>query len=108
MGKKDTIKIRSSSHNEISSEIVAGGKKYLILTESIDASTQVITTRVYLGGKIISTRNMDCKNVLNQPDSQEKITELVRGQHELIADLLRKENVKKPKSSSYYLEEVKE
>lgn len=104
---KDSIKIRSGLHREIESEIVVGGKKYLILTEDIDTVNPIITTRGYLGGKIILTKTLDCKDIPKTSAGQKKIIEMVRRQHEAIAEVLRKENVKKPKSPSHFLEEVR-
>ena len=107
MKKKDSIKIRSSLHREIESEVVIGGKKYLILTEDIDEVTQIANTKVYLGGKIILTRTLDCKDVPEDTARNKKIVEMVHGQHEAIAATLRKEDVRKPKSPSHFLEEVR-
>jgi tetratricopeptide (TPR) repeat protein len=104
--KKDSIKIRSSLHREIETEVVIGGKKYLILTEGIDAG-KPLNTRVYMGGKIIFTKTLDCRDIPETPSRDTKITGMVREQHEAIAGALRKENVRKPMSPSHFLEEVR-
>jgi tetratricopeptide (TPR) repeat protein len=104
---KDSIKIRSGLHKEIESEIVTGGKKYLILTEDIDALSPIITTRVYLGGKIVLTKTLNCRDSTGGTAQEKKIIEKVRGQHEAIGEMLKKENLKKPRSPSHFLEEVR-
>lgn len=107
MKKNQPIKIRSSLHKEISTNIVLGGKKYLILTEDIEPEDDLIATTVYLGGKIILTKKVECKNSLKAPDGKEKIVDLVHKQHERIAEILREENNKNGKKPSDYLDEVK-
>lgn len=106
--KKDTpIKIRSSLHREISTNVVTDGKKYLILTEDIEPKDNLIATTVYLGGKIILTKNIECKSSLKAPDRDEKILDLVHRHHERIAEMLRHEGSKNEKKPSDYLDEVK-
>jgi tetratricopeptide (TPR) repeat protein len=104
---KDSIKIRSGLHREIESEIVVGGKKYLILTEDIDILNPIITTRVYLGGKIVLTKTLNCRDITGTSAEEKKIIETVRGQHKAIGEALRKGNVRKPRSPSHFLEEVR-
>jgi len=104
---RDSIKIRSGLHREMESEIVVGGKKYLILTEDTDTLNPLITTRVYLGGKIVLTKTLNCKDIPGAAAREKKIIEKVRGQHEAIGEVLRKENLKKPRSPSHFLEEVR-
>jgi tetratricopeptide (TPR) repeat protein len=104
--KKDSIKIRSSLHREIETEVIIGGKKYLILTEGIDAGKPV-STRVYMGGKIIFTKTLDCQDIPGSPARDTKIVGMVREQHKAIAEALRKQNVKKTMSPSHFLEEVR-
>jgi len=54
MRKKDTINIKSTLSKEMCTNVVLNGKKYLILTEDLDHKNQLVNTRVYLDGKIIS------------------------------------------------------
>jgi len=107
MAKKDIISIKSALHKEISTNVVINKKKYLILTEEIDPKEHLITTKVYLGGKIVLTKTLDCRNIPKTPDYEKKMTELIYRQHEMIVGMLRKENIKKVKSPSQYLDEVK-
>ena len=109
MNKKDSIKITSSIHKEkeISTNVIISGKKYLIITEDLEPEENLITTRVYLGGKILLTKQIDCKNILKGPSAGERTVELVRGQHKTIVEILRKEDSMKEKNPSDYLDEVK-
>ena len=104
---KDEIKIKSTVTRELSTSAVINGKKYLILTEDLLPQKQLVSTRVYLEVKIISSRNLDCKEALNSPDPEKRITELVQGQHQVIVKMLKKEQERKSPTPSKYLDEVK-
>jgi tetratricopeptide (TPR) repeat protein len=105
--KKDTIKITSVLHKGISSPVVINRKKYLILTEDIDPKEHFVITKVYLGGKLILTRPVDCKRLLKSPHAEKKIAELVSRQHKTIAEMLKKEYEQTIKKPSDYLDEIK-
>ena len=107
MKKQDAIKIESLLQKEITSSVVINGKKYLILTEDLYNKGQLITTRVYLGGKIVSTRHLDFRDIMNTPDYEKKSRELILSQHEMLIEMLRQESAKKPNTPSSYLDEVK-
>ncbi len=107
MDKQKAIKIKSSLHKEISTNIVINGEKYLILTEDLDPKEHIITTKVYLGGEIILTRNIDCKEILNLPAPEKKIDELIRRHHKTIVEILKKKYEKKVRKPSDYLDEIK-
>jgi hypothetical protein len=107
MEKGDSIKIKSELQKEVSTNITIRGKKYLILTEDIEPKENMITTQVYLGGKILHTRKTDCKTILKAPARQEKIVEFIYRQHEIIVEMLKKGKNTETKNPSYYLDEVK-
>lgn len=107
MKEKHSIKILSSLQKEISTNIVINGKKYLILTEDISPFKQFVNTKVYLNGKIISSRNIECKDVINSPEPEKKMAEIVNQQHQTIIKMLKKENERRKFTPSRYLEEVK-
>jgi tetratricopeptide (TPR) repeat protein len=104
---KDEIKIRSALNRELNTSVVINGKKYLIISEDLIPQKQLVNTRVYLDGKIISSRNLDCKDALSLPEPGKKIIELIQGQHQMIVKLLKKEQEKKFRTPSKYLDEVK-
>ncbi len=107
MKDKNSIKIRSSLQKEISTNVVIRGKKYLILTEDVSPFRQFVNTKIYLNGRIISSRNIECKDVLNFPDPEKKMAEIVHQQHQTLIKMLNKENERKSMSPSKYLDEVK-
>lgn len=107
MKDKDSIKIQSYLQKEISTNVVINGKKYLILTEDISPFNQIVNTKVYLNGKIISSRNIECKDILKFPDPEKKMAEIVQQQHQTIIKILKKENEKRDMTPSKYLNEVK-
>ena len=106
MGKKDTINIKSGLSKEMCTNVVLNGKKYLILTEDLDHKKQFVNTRVYLDGKIISSRNLDCKDILASPDPESKMREVIQKQHQVIEKMLRKEKGNRVATPSQYLGEV--
>ena len=108
MDKKDAIKITSSLHKEISTSVIANSKKYLILTEDIDPEMKKINTKVYLGGKILLSKTLDCSDIMSKPDYQRNMLELIYNQHEMLASMIRKGRTRKVKTPSNYLKEVKD
>ena len=107
MKKENSIKITSGKQREIGTNLVINGKKYLILTEDLEPKDNLIASTVYLGGKIVLKNKVDCRKALKSSSPREAIIELVRGQHETIAEILRTEDSKKVTSPSDYLAEVK-
>jgi tetratricopeptide (TPR) repeat protein len=106
MKKEDDIKPTSGPQKELVTNVVIGGKKYLVLTEDLGVEKHLITTRVYLGGEIISSRKIDYKNILNDQDFDKNLGELMLRQHEMVVDILKTEKTKGKKTLSDYLYEV--
>jgi tetratricopeptide (TPR) repeat protein len=107
MKKDNSIKITSGRHREISTSVVVKDKKYLILTEDLEPKDNHIASTVYLGGKIVLTKKVDCGKIPKGPSAREALIALVHGQHEMIAETLRTEDGNKVKNPSDYLDEVK-
>ena len=107
MKKEDSIKIKALLHKDVSTNITIDGNKYLILTDDLAPKNQRITTKVYLGGKILFTRDLDLKEFTGAPATGKKLLGLIHRQHEMISELLREESLKKAKTPSDYLDEVK-
>jgi tetratricopeptide (TPR) repeat protein len=107
MKKKNSITIKSSLHKEISTNLVIDGKKYLILTEDLHPEKELIITNVYLGGKLLLTKTLNYRDIPAKPDRDKKIEELIQRQHKTIAEVLKKENIKRAKTPTSYLDEVK-
>lgn len=107
MEKEDSRKIILVPQKELSTNVILGGRKYLVLTEDFGIEKHLIITRVYLGGEIISTKKTDYKNILNIPYQEKLLKALMQDQHEKAANTLRAEKAKEIKSLSDYLEEIK-
>jgi tetratricopeptide (TPR) repeat protein len=107
MKKSDSIKIKALLHKDVSTNVTIEGNKYLIITDDLEPKDQRIPTKVYLGGKILFTRDLDLKDLADEPLTTKKILGLIRRQHEMIIEILREEALKKVKSPSDYLDEVK-
>lgn len=90
---------------DLCNNVVLDGKKYLVLTENL-SKEYLITTRIYLGGTIISVRKVDYKNIMNTPDPERKITELMQKAHEQALTMLGMEKIKEEETFVYYLNKL--
>ena len=90
------------------SEVIIGEKKYLIQTEDGGVSKHQITTQVYLNGQILSTQKSDYRDILDAHDREEKVRERMKRQHQHAMSLIRKEKIHEKRTTSDYLEEVKD
>jgi tetratricopeptide (TPR) repeat protein len=104
MEKKDPRKIIPDPQKELGTNVILGGKKYLVLTEDFGVEKHLIITRVYLGGEIISTKKTDYKDILNTPYQEKLLKALMQSQHEKAVTMLRTTG---KKSLPDYLDEIK-
>ncbi|MBE0426270.1 MAG: hypothetical protein IBX72_06450 [Nitrospirae bacterium] len=107
MKKENAIKITLNLHKELCSHIIIKGEKHLVMTEYLGQKSNMITTKIYLGGKIISKKEVEYQNIPNTSDSEKKLTEFMQNQHEEVLTSLKVKNIKKEKTPSDYLDEVK-
>jgi tetratricopeptide (TPR) repeat protein len=85
---------------ELSTKIITiDKKKYFVMTEDFGFEKHFITTTVYLGGEIISKKKIDYKNILKTPEPEKELGELMKRQHELSINKIKKEEEKKSPSS---------
>jgi tetratricopeptide (TPR) repeat protein len=105
---KKIIKMISKLGGEFDSEVLIGKKRYLVQTESGGEKRPLLITRAYLNGQIILTRKTDLGEIVDAPDVDQKVRELMQKQHELAIKLVGEEAAKKTKSTSDYMGEVKE
>jgi hypothetical protein len=106
MEQEDSRKITPDPQKELTTTVVIGAKRYLVLTEDYGFEKSLIITRVYLGGKIISTKKTDYKNILSAPEPVTKIIELMQDQHEDAITMLRAEE-RKGTNLTDYLDEMR-
>ncbi len=106
--KKNVIRMTSRLGGEFDSEVAIGKDMYLVQTEDGGARKPLITTRVYLKGQIVMSRKTDYGDILTVVGSKDKVHELMRKQHKLVTEMIKAEKLKKTKSTSDYLEDVKD
>lgn len=105
--EKDAVKITSTLRTEFNTDVVIGKEKYFVQTENIKAKRSFIITRIFLSGKILSTRKIDCSDIMDLPNSDVRVQELMQKQHQSAVSMLKVEKSKKVRTPSDYLEEVK-
>jgi hypothetical protein len=101
MEQEDSRKITPDPQKELTTTAVIGDKKYLVLTEDYGFEKHLIVTQVYLGGKIVSTKKTDYKNILSAPEPVARIIELMQDQHESAITVLRVEQMKGTSLTDY-------
>jgi tetratricopeptide (TPR) repeat protein len=106
--KKNVIKMTSKFGSEFDSEILIGEKRYLVQTESGGEKRPLIITRAYLNGQIMLTRKTDFGGIVDAPDVEKRVRELMQKQHDLAIRTLGEENIREKRSTSDYMGEVKE
>ncbi len=94
--------------SEFDSEVLVGKKRYLVQTESGGEKRPLIITHVYLNGQIMHTRKTDFGAIVDTPDVEQRVRELMQNQHDLSIKMLGEEGAKESRSTSDYMSEVKE
>ncbi|MDA8326262.1 MAG: hypothetical protein M0033_08575 [Nitrospiraceae bacterium] len=89
MAGSDRIEIKSGASYLLEASLTINSKRYLVLTEP---AGDLIITRVYLNGQIISTIKSEYQKAGGQDEKTgPALTELMRRQHELAIAGLKKE-----------------
>ena len=76
------------------------------MTEDFGSEKHFITTTIYLGGEIISKKKTDYKDILKTPEPEKALRELMKRQHELSINKIKKEKEEEKKSPSACLDEI--
>ncbi|MGD1075216.1 MAG: tetratricopeptide repeat protein [Thermodesulfovibrionales bacterium] len=106
--EKKAIKIKSSLGADFNSEVDIRGEKYFIQTEEGGSKSSRKTTRVYLNGRIIYSKETDSGHGMDAPLERVKtVRELMQKQHQLAIGILKAEKTTGETTVSDYLEEVK-
>ena len=106
MEQEDSRKITPDPQKELTTRVVIGAKRYLVLTEDYGFEKHLIITQAYLGGKIVSTKKTDYNNILSAPEPVTRIIELMQDQHEDAITVLRAEHMKGTNLTDY-LDEIR-
>ena len=108
MADKKPIRMTSKIGAEFDSELTAGKEKYLVQTEDCGEKRPLIITRIYRGGRILLSRKTDYGDVLDDPEREVKVHDLMQKQHRQAMNMIREGKVRETKSTTAYLEEVKD
>jgi len=95
----------STLEKDICNTVVVNGKKYLVLTENLPGE-HLITTRIYLGGTILSAKKVDYKKIMNTQDPERKIRDLMQSEHEQAFSMLGMEKTKEEETTVYYVKKL--
>ncbi|MDA8170851.1 MAG: hypothetical protein M0Z48_03375 [Nitrospiraceae bacterium] len=102
MAGSDRIEIKSGASYLLEASLTINSKRYLVLTEP---AGDLIITRVYLNGQIISTKKSEYQKASGQDEKTgPALTELMRRQHELAIAGLKKELC--PEEAEAFLKET--
>lgn len=107
MKSKDSIKITSKLHSELCTNITVKAKNYTVMTEYSGDKNHIITTKVYHGGKILSTENTERTDLSKASDKKVAIGKQMQLQHERVIKDFREKNEQNDRTPSEYLDEVK-
>jgi hypothetical protein len=70
-------------------DIPYDGKTYHVQTEDKGLKNPVITSQIYLKGKVVASKRVSYANIVGDPDCQKKIKKLMARQHiKMIKNLL--------------------
>ncbi len=100
------VKITSSFSKDFSTKIILEGETYLIDSEDLGLQNPTIITRIYHKGKIIYSHTTEYKDIVNEPDFEERLKKLIQDQKKLAIDVLKKEKTSQKKLYKEYLAEV--
>lgn len=106
--KKNIIRIKSSLGKAFNSEVVRGKERYIVQTEDGGVKTPLIITRIYLQGRIIDTKETDYRDIIDAPDRNERVQDLMERQHQSVVTMLSEDKKKGEKNPTRYLETVKD
>ncbi len=103
---KEPVKITSKLRKEFSTKINLAGEEYLIDSEDLGIKNPVIVTRIYHKGEVISSQKISYKDILNEPDLDKRLTELVQSQQHQAIKALKAEKVAQNKTYGDYIKEA--
>jgi len=104
--KKEPIEIKSKLSKEFCRKINLAGEEYLIDSEDLGIKNPVITTKIYHKGKIISSHKIDYKNILNEPDLDKRLVELMQRQQHQAIKALKMEKIAQNRTCGDYIKEA--
>ncbi len=107
MKKDNSIRLTSNLHKELCSKITINDKEFLIVTEYLGLESNIVTTKIYIDGKIVSSKNTKYKNAVRFSATDKKLIEFMQTHHDAVINSLKVSHIGKEKTPSEYLEDVK-
>ena len=105
---KEPVKITSRLRKEFSKKINLAGEEYLIDSEDLGIKNPLMITRIYHKGEVISSQKISYKDILNEPDLDKRLTELVQSQQHQAIKALKAEKVAQNKTYGDYIKEAED
>ena len=105
---KEPVKIISKLRKEFSKKINLAGEEYLIDSEDLGIKNPLMITRIYHKGEVISSQKIDYTNILNEPDLDKRLMELVQSQQDQAIKALKAEKVAQNKTYGDYIKEAED
>jgi tetratricopeptide (TPR) repeat protein len=104
---KNISKSSSNLDKAFSTKITLEGETYNTETEDLGIQNPIITTHIYHKGKIISSHKISYRDILNEPDLDMRLREIMQRQQHLAIEELKKEKFTQKITCKDYLKEVK-
>lgn len=104
--KKERIKITSSLRKDLSKRVDLAGETYLIDSEDFGINNPVIVTRMYHKGKIVSSHKLVYKDILDKPDFEKRLMDLIQRQQNLAMEALKMRRVAEDRTYGDYIREA--
>ena len=104
---KNRLKSYSDRDKNFSTQITLEGEIYNAETEALGIENPTIITHIYHKGKIVSSNKISYRDILNEPDLDMRLKEIVQRQQHLAIEALKKEKFVKRITYQDYLKEIK-
>jgi len=101
------LKSYSDLDKNFSTKITLEGETYNTETEDLGIQNPTIITHIYHKGKIISSNKISYRDILNEPDLDIRLREIVQRQQHLAIEALKKEKFAQKITYKDYLKEIK-
>ena len=101
------LKSYSDLDKNFSALITLEGEIYNAETEDLGIQNPTIITHIYHKGKIVSSNKISYRDILNEPDLDMRLKEIVQRQQHLAIEALKKEKFVKRIRYQDYLKEIK-
>src|SRR4030042_3203634 len=103
---KEQIKITSKLRKEFSEKNSLAGETYLIDSEDLGTKNPFIITRIYHKGAVVSSHKIGYRDILDKPDFNSKIIDLMQRQQKYAVKALKFEKITQNITCKDYIKET--